>query len=96
VGRLSAPSRSSTGDDSGCSRATAATLTRYFPSFASPPGGYVLDGEIVFHGESGRQEFDLLGQRIHPAASARRAGLPRDPAVFIAFEPAGPTTTTAA
>ena len=44
-------------------------LTRYFPELRFAPGRYVLDGEIVIHGESGRQEFDLLGQRIHPAAS---------------------------
>ena len=29
----------------------------------------MLDGEIVIHGPDGRQLFNALGQRIHPAAS---------------------------
>ncbi len=61
-------------------------LSRYFPELTFPAGRYVLDGEIVIHGPSGRQEFELLGQRIHPAAS-RIARLAREtPAVFIAFD----------
>ncbi|MEA2306201.1 MAG: hypothetical protein QOH43_3481, partial [Solirubrobacteraceae bacterium] len=61
-------------------------LTRYFPELAFPGGRYVLDGEIVIFGEGRRQEFDLLGQRIHPAASriARLAG--ETPATFVAFD----------
>jgi ATP-dependent DNA ligase len=61
-------------------------LTRYFPELAFPAGRYVLDGEIVIFGEGRRQEFDLLGQRIHPAASriARLAG--ETPATFVAFD----------
>ena len=57
-------------------------LTRYFPEVRFPPGRYVLDGELVIHGPSGRQEFDLLGQRIHPAASrvAPRITVNRPPA----------------
>src|SRR4051795_1436248 len=43
------------------------TLTRYFPELAFPAGRYVLDGEIVVLGEDGEPDFDLLGQRIHPA-----------------------------
>src|SRR3954465_3491896 len=60
-------------------------LARYFPELRFPPGRYVLDGEIVIHGPSGHQEFELLGQRIHPAASrvARLAG--ETPAGFIAL-----------
>src|SRR5262249_26967312 len=50
------------------------------------PGRYVLDGEIVIHGESGRQEFDLLGQRIHPAKSRVDMLARETPAVFIAFD----------
>src|SRR5439155_25673356 len=44
-------------------------LTRYFPELRFPPGRYVLDGEIVIFGEGRLQEFDLLSQRLHPAAS---------------------------
>jgi ATP-dependent DNA ligase len=61
-------------------------LTRYFPDLRFPPGRYVLDGEIVIHGPSGRQEFDLLGQRIHPAASRIARLAAETPAVFIAFD----------
>jgi ATP-dependent DNA ligase len=61
-------------------------LTRYFPELRFPPGRYVLDGEIVIHGPSGRQEFDLLGQRIHPAASRVARLAEETPAVFIAFD----------
>src|ERR671930_180915 len=58
-------------------------LTRYFPELRFPPGRYVLDGEIIIHGESGRQEFDLLGQRIHPAKSRVDRLAKETPAVFI-------------
>ncbi len=61
-------------------------LTRYFPELVFPPGRYVLDGEIVIHAIGGGEEFNLLGQRIHPAASriARLAG--ETPATFVAFD----------
>ena len=45
-----------------------------------------VDGEIVIHGPSGRQEFELLGQRIHPAASRVAMLAEQTPAVFIAFD----------
>jgi ATP-dependent DNA ligase len=61
-------------------------LTRYFPELRFPPGRYILDGEIVIHGESGRQEFDLLGQRIHPAKSRVAMLAEKTPATFIAFD----------
>ena len=61
-------------------------LTRYFPELRFPQGRYVLDGEIVIHGESGHQEFDLLGQRIHPAASRVARLAEETPATFIAFD----------
>jgi ATP-dependent DNA ligase len=61
-------------------------LTRYFPELRFGPGRYVLDGEIVIHGESGRQEFDLLGQRIHPARSRVARLAEETPARFIAFD----------
>jgi ATP-dependent DNA ligase len=61
-------------------------LTRYFPELRFGGGRHVLDGEIVIHGESGRQEFDLLGQRIHPAASRVAMLAEQTPATFIAFD----------
>ena len=51
-----------------------------------PPGRYVLDGELVIHGPTGRQEFNLLGQRIHPAKSRIERLAAETPAVFIAFD----------
>ena len=47
-------------------------LRRYFPELAFPAGRYVLDGEIVLFDEHGRQDFDALGQRMHPAESRIR------------------------
>jgi ATP-dependent DNA ligase len=61
-------------------------LERYFPELRFPPGRYVLDGEIVIDGPDGREDFDALSQRIHPAAS-RIARLAQEiPARFIAFD----------
>src|SRR4051812_26282789 len=44
-------------------------LGRYFPELKFPGGRYVLDGELVILDADGKQEFDALQQRIHPAAS---------------------------
>jgi ATP-dependent DNA ligase len=74
------------GDDVHLQSRNGKDLTRYFPELRFPPGRYVLDGEIVIHGPSGRQEFDLLGQRIHPAASRIARLAEETPAVFIAFD----------
>jgi ATP-dependent DNA ligase len=60
-------------------------LTRYFPELRFPAGRYVLDGEIVIHGD-GHEEFDLLGQRIHPAASRVAMLAEKTPATYIAFD----------
>ena len=62
------------------------TLTRYFPELAFPHGRYVLDGEIVIFAAGGRQDFDLLGQRIHPAASRVRMLAETTPARYVAFD----------
>lgn len=61
-------------------------LTRYFPELEFPEGRYVLDGEIVVFGGRGEQDFDALGQRIHPAASRIRQLAESTPARFIAFD----------
>jgi ATP-dependent DNA ligase len=61
-------------------------LTRYFPELAFPDARVVLDGEIVILDPEGRQLFDTLGQRIHPAASRIKLLSEQTPARFIAFD----------
>ena len=61
-------------------------LTRYFPELAFPDGRYVLDGEIVLFDAQGRQDFDALGQRIHPAASRIARLAEETPTRFVAFD----------
>src|SRR3712207_5654140 len=61
-------------------------LTRYFPELAFPDGRFVLDGEIVIFGAGGRQDFDLLGQRVHPAASRIRMLAETTPSRYVAFD----------
>ncbi|HET7762321.1 MAG TPA: ATP-dependent DNA ligase [Phycicoccus sp.] len=67
-------------------------MTRYFPeiveaALASLPDKCVVDGEIVVvrPGED-RLDFDLLSQRIHPAASRVRKLSVETPARFVAFD----------
>src|SRR4051812_31000898 len=74
------------GDETRLQSRNGRDLTRYFPELQFAPGRYVLDGEIVVHGESGREDFDLLGQRIHPAKSRVAMLAEQTPAVFIAFD----------
>ena len=59
-------------------------LSRYFPELEFPAGRYVLDGEIVLFDAEGRQDFDALGQRIHPAASRVAMLAEQTPTRFIA------------
>ncbi|HET8757902.1 MAG TPA: ATP-dependent DNA ligase [Solirubrobacteraceae bacterium] len=61
-------------------------LTRYFPELQFPAGRYVLDGEIVLFDAQGRQDFDALGQRIHPAKSRIDMLAEQTPTRFIAFD----------
>src|SRR3954471_8717931 len=61
-------------------------LRRYFPELEFPAGRYVLDGEIVLLDADGRQDFDALGQRIHPAESRINLLAEQTPTVFIAFD----------
>jgi ATP-dependent DNA ligase len=61
-------------------------LGRYFPELILPPGRYVLDGEIVVRGEDGHEDFDALGQRIHPAASRIERLSVETPAVYVVFD----------
>jgi ATP-dependent DNA ligase len=61
-------------------------LHRYFPELVFPKGRYVLDGEIVVRGADGREDFDAIGQRIHPAASRIELLSRETPAVYVAFD----------
>ncbi|HEY6692997.1 MAG TPA: ATP-dependent DNA ligase [Solirubrobacteraceae bacterium] len=61
-------------------------LTRYFPELIFPAGRYVLDGEIVLFDDQGRQDFDALGQRIHPAKSRIDMLAETTPTRFVAFD----------
>ena len=47
----------------------------------------MIDGEIIVIGESGdRLEFEVLQQRIHPAASRVNMLSEKTPARFVAFD----------
>jgi ATP-dependent DNA ligase len=61
-------------------------MTRYFPELRFPEGRYVLDGEIVLFDAEGRQDFDALGQRIHPAKTRINMLAETTPTRFIAFD----------
>jgi ATP-dependent DNA ligase len=61
-------------------------LARYFPELRFPPGRYITDGEIVIDGEEGRQDFDALQNRIHPAQSRIAMLAEQTPAHYIAFD----------
>jgi ATP-dependent DNA ligase len=65
-------------------------MNRYFPDvveqvFALPAERLVLDGEMVVIVD-GIQEFDLLSQRIHPAASRVERLARETPAELVAFD----------
>ncbi len=67
-------------------------MTRYFPELVEAflrelPERCVVDGEIIVvrPGED-RLDFDLLSQRIHPAASRVRRLAAETPARFVAFD----------
>jgi ATP-dependent DNA ligase len=67
-------------------------MTRYFPELveacrANLPERCVVDGEIIVVGSSGdRLEFEVLQQRIHPAASRVKLLSEQTPASFVAFD----------
>jgi ATP-dependent DNA ligase len=69
-------------------------LTRYFPELVEAfakllPGPCILDGEIVIRsGSAGNERLDweVLSQRIHPAASRVLTLAAQTPAMFVAFD----------
>src|SRR5436190_6292868 len=74
------------GDDVYLQSRNGKALTRYFPELKFPSGRYILDGEIVLFDAQGRQDFDALGQRIHPAESRINMLAEQTPTVFVAFD----------
>lgn len=74
------------GDETFLQSRNGRPLGRYFPELVFPAGRYVLDGEIVVRNADGREDFDALGQRIHPAASRVQLLAGETPAVFVAFD----------
>jgi ATP-dependent DNA ligase len=61
-------------------------LRRYFPEVDFPKGRYVLDGELVILAEDGREEFNRLQMRLHPAESRVNMLAKETPALFRAFD----------
>jgi ATP-dependent DNA ligase len=74
------------GDDVFLQSRNGKPLGRYFPELVFPSGRYVLDGEIVVRDATGHEDFDALGQRIHPAASRIERLAGETPAVYVAFD----------
>jgi ATP-dependent DNA ligase len=80
------------GDDVFLQSRNGKPLHRYFPELTFPAGRYVLDGEIVVRdvhtqgAHGGREDFDALSQRVHPAASRIERLSVETPAVYVAFD----------
>jgi ATP-dependent DNA ligase len=71
------------------------TMTRYFPEVvaqmkAQLPTRCVVDGEVILvrrdEGATPRLDFELLQQRIHPAASRVKMLAEKTPCDFVAFD----------
>jgi ATP-dependent DNA ligase len=78
------------GDDVQLQSRNGKPMNRYFPEvipdvLALPGERLVLDGELIVVVD-GIQEFDLLGQRIHPAKSRVEMLAKEYPAAFVAFD----------
>src|SRR4051794_3525120 len=78
------------GDDVHLQSRNGKPMNRYFPEVipqvqALPGKRLVLDGELIVVVD-GIQEFDLLGQRIHPAKSRVDMLAEQYPAGFVAFD----------
>jgi ATP-dependent DNA ligase len=74
------------GDDINVQSRNGRPLGRYFPELALPVGRYVLDGELVILDPKGREEFDALQQRIHPAESRIEMLAEQTPVRFQTFD----------
>ena len=80
------------GDDVEIGSRNEKPLTRYFPELVEAlkrnlPERCVLDGEIVMVAADGKRlDFELLQQRIHPAASRVKLLAEQTPVRFVAFD----------
>jgi ATP-dependent DNA ligase len=74
------------GDDVYLQSRNGKPLNRYFPEVTMPPGRYVLDGELVVAGADGREQFETLQQRIHPAESRIARLAAETPAELRSFD----------
>src|SRR5205085_11167808 len=78
------------GDDVYLQSRNGKPMNRYFPEVVEAVRSMerdrlVMDGEIIVVVD-GVQEFDLLGQRIHPAESRVRMLAEQWPAEYVAFD----------
>jgi ATP-dependent DNA ligase len=78
------------GDDVKLQSRNGRPMNRYFPEVVEqvlklPGQRLVLDGEVIVEVD-GNQEFDLLSQRIHPAASRVEMLSKETPAELVAFD----------
>src|SRR5213080_4730902 len=78
------------GDDVHLQSRNGRPMNRYFPEVlpavrSLSADRLVLDGELIVVVD-GIQEFDLLGQRIHPAESRVDMLAEKTPAAFVAFD----------
>ncbi|UKJ64701.1 ATP-dependent DNA ligase [Cellulosimicrobium cellulans] len=78
------------GDEVRLDSRNARPMERYFPEVveavrAALPSRCVVDGEIVV-ARDGRLEFEVLQQRIHPAASRVRLLAEQTPAALVVFD----------
>ncbi len=76
------------GEDLYLQSRTGKPLRRYFPELEFPPGRYVLDGELVILDADGREVFDALQNRLHPAESRVRMLAARDAGAVPGLRPA--------
>jgi ATP-dependent DNA ligase len=74
------------GDDIYLQSRGARPLRRYFPELEFPKGRYVMDGELVILGDDGREEFNALQARLHPAESRVKMLAEQTPAIFRGFD----------
>ena len=65
---------------------TGRPLARYFPELEFPEGRYVIDGELLILDDDGREVFDALQNRLHPAESRVKMLAEQTPALFRAFD----------
>ena len=74
------------GDDVFLQSRSGRPLARYFPELRFPESRYVIDGELLILNEDGKEEFDALQNRLHPAESRVRMLAEKTPALFRAFD----------